>query len=231
MFHSWLPRLAGCLLFQGIEPDSLAQMLDCLKPQISEYAKNELIARAGEPLGGVGIVLDGSVVVSKENLAGNRVMMSVLETGELFGEMAAFSRRSVWPASVGAQTDCTVMFLPAARIVGHCDRVCTWHLQLTYNMLQVIAEKALTLHRKVEYLALGSLREKIGHFLLEQYQATGNTTFTLPLNRNELADFLNITRPSLSRELGRMRDDGIVYFYRASIRIRDLQALIAMVGE
>lgn len=231
MFQKWLSQLIDCMLFQGIEPEQLSLMLDCLKPQTNGYAKNTLIARAGEPLDGIGIVINGSVVVTQESLAGNRVILSALEAGELFGEMAAFSRRKVWPATVAAQTECNVMFLSAARIVGQCGNQCAGHRQLTFNMLQIIAEKALTLHRKVEYLALGSLREKIGHYLLEQYQATGNTTFSLPFNRNELAEFLNTTRPSLSRELGRMRDEGIVDFYRASIRIKDLKALIALGAE
>ena len=50
----------------------------------------------------------------------------------------------------------------------------------------------------------------------------------LPLKRNEMADFLNIARPSLSREMCRMRDEGIIDFHRESIKIKDPDALKSM---
>jgi CRP-like cAMP-binding protein len=92
-------------------------------------------------------------------------------------------------------------------------------------MLGIISEKALMLNRKVEYLAIKSMRAKISTFLLEQYKKTGKTTFMIPLNRNELADFLNVSRPSMSREMCRMKEEGIIDFHRASIRIINPDAL------
>lgn len=223
--QKWMDQLLKSVLFRGITADELLMMLDCLKPRLSGYRKNDLITVTGEYCDGVGIVLSGSAMVTKENLAGNRVIITVLEPGELFGEMVAFSSQKFWPATVVAQTTCEVMFLPPGKIVTGCSNLCASHRQLTVNMLRLLSEKALALHRKVEYLALGSLREKLCHFLLEQYRNTGETLFMLPLNRNELAEFLNTTRPSLSRELGRMRDEGLIEFYRSSVRIKDLSAL------
>ena len=92
-------------------------------------------------------------------------------------------------------------------------------------MLRIISEKALLLNRKVEYLAIKSLRGKICTYLLEQHQRTGMTTFMLPLKRCELADLLNVSRPSLSREMCKMRDEGIIDFHRSSIRIKNMEAL------
>ena len=93
------------------------------------------------------------------------------------------------------------------------------------NMLSVVSEKAINLNRKVEYLAMKSLRAKLSRFLLEQYKKAGKTMFVMPLNRSELSDFLNVSRPSLSREMCRMRDEGIIDFYRSSVQILDEEAL------
>ncbi|HYH02111.1 MAG TPA: Crp/Fnr family transcriptional regulator [Bacillota bacterium] len=228
MFQKWQEQLSGCRLFQTMLANELVLMLDCLKPKLSGFSKNDLITIAGEQFGGIGIVLSGSVVVTKENLAGNRVIMDILGPGELFGEMVAFSKHNVWPATIVAQNSCEVLFIPPEKIVGGCGNLCVAHRQLTVNMLRIVSDKAWALHRKVEYLALGSLREKISRFLLEQYRTTGKPLFMLPLNRNELAEFLNTTRPSLSREFCRMRDEGLIEFHRSSIRIKDIQTLSAL---
>ncbi|MFX4262913.1 Crp/Fnr family transcriptional regulator [Pelotomaculum propionicicum] len=220
--------MSKCELFRGITPDELNIVFGCLKPKVSSYEKNEWVAAAGEKFDGLGIVLSGEVVVAKENAAGSRVIMAVNGPGEMFGEMAAFSGEGVWPVTVSARTACTVMFLPAGKIVGNCERLCASHRQLVINLLEIVSGKALMLHRKLEYLAIKSLRGKVSSFLLEQYKRAGRATFMMPMKRNELADFLNVSRPSLSREMCRMRDEGVIEFHMESIKIKELESLRSM---
>jgi len=227
----WLNLLKTSDLFAQISDDELLVMLECIRPEIEQYSKNSFIALAGEPFRGIGIVLSGTVTVAKEDLSGNRSILSLLGPGEMFGEMAVFSGKKVWPATVVAQTDTTVFFLAPEKIVGNCARQCASHRHLILNMLKIISNKALILNKKLEYLSIKSVREKIGTFLLEQYAQTGQSTFMLPMNRNEMADFLNITRPSLSREMSRLRDEGIIDFHRSSIQLKDIEALRNMLGS
>jgi CRP-like cAMP-binding protein len=221
-------KLTKTKLFQDMNDEQIKVMLSCLQPEIEEYKKGEYITFAGEKYKGVGIILSGDVVVSKENAAGNRVIMDILSSGGMFGEMAAFGEKGLWPATVIAQGDCKVMFLPPEKIVGNCESSCISHRQLILNMLKIVSNKALNLNRKVEYLAIKSIRGKISNFLLEQYKKSGRTIFMLSLKRNELADFLNVSRPSLSREICRMRGEGIIDFHRSSFQIKDLEALKGM---
>jgi CRP-like cAMP-binding protein len=229
MNQEWLEVLAETPLFQGIAAADLGSVIECLKPELRHYQKNEALAIAGDPFLGVGILLAGQAEIVKENAAGNRSIMALLVPGELFGEMAAFSGFNQWPASVIAQEKSIACFLAPGRIVGTCERTCASHHALVLNMLRIISEKALMLNRKIEYLTIPSLRGKICAFLLEQQRRTGGQTFMLPMNRNELADFLNVSRPSLSRELGRMRDEGLIEFHRASLRIKDVERVRGMV--
>jgi CRP-like cAMP-binding protein len=126
---------------------------------------------------------------------------------------------------VVAQTHCSVVFLPPEKIIGICPRSCAGHQQLIRNMLGILSEKALLLNRKVDYLTIKSLRGKIATFLLEQGAIQGKTTFDLPLKRSDLADFLHVSRTALSRELGRMRDEGLFDFYLTSVKIQDREGL------
>jgi CRP-like cAMP-binding protein len=221
--------LAGTALFAGIDAATLSAMLGCLQPKIAVAAKNSFIAIEGEPFTGLGILLAGEAAVVKENVAGTRSMLTTLAAGDMFGEMVAFSALKTWPASVFAQSDCTVAFLPPQKITGTCPHACAGHQRLIRNMLLIVSEKALMLNRKVEYLTIRSMRAKIATYLLEQHKQIGKKTFVLPLKRNDLADFLNVSRTALSREMGRMRDEGLIEFFRSSVRIADTAALAKIV--
>ncbi len=217
--------LVSSPIFHDISPSQLDIMLDCLNPKINTYNKNSYIAVQGEPYTGLGILLSGEAAIIKESASGSRVIMTVIGPGDLFGEMIAFSPRKHWPASVFAQGTCSVMFLPPEKIIGECTHVCGGYKQLIKNMLVLLSTKALMLNQRVEYLAIKGMREKISIYLLEQYKINQKNTFVLPLKRNELADFLSVSRTALSRELGRMRDEGIIEFYRTSVKINNLAML------
>lgn len=212
-------------LFKGIEPQELDLVLKCLKPKVGQYKKNEPIVLTGDSFNEFGLILKGEALVIKENSAGKRIMMTILKPGDLFGEMIAFSTYSIWLASVETQRDCIVLFISNDKILGQCEHACPWHNKLIANMLKIISEKALLLNKKVEYLAIKSIRKKICTFLLEQYNKTGQTTFMLPMKRGELADFLNVSRPSLSRELSRLRDEGLLEYHLSSVRIINLEQI------
>lgn len=217
--------LMSSSLFTGISICGLENMMNCLQPNLSAYKKNSYITLEGDPFTGLGVLLTGEAAVIKENMAGSRNIMAILRSGDIFGEMIAFSGKRHWPATVFAQTDCSVIFLLPDKITGKCTNACEGHAQLINNMLSILSEKALLLNRKVEYLSLGSMRGKISTYLLEQHQSTEKNVFNLPLNRNDLADFLNVSRTALSREMGRMRDEGLIEFYRSSVKINNIDAL------
>ncbi|HWQ43751.1 MAG TPA: Crp/Fnr family transcriptional regulator [Desulfosporosinus sp.] len=212
-------------LFYGIEKEDIRTMLNCLKPRVCSYNKNEYIVTGGDVYESLGIMLKGEATVIKENAVGNRIVMTLLKQGDIFGEIIAFSSQLTWPATVQAQEICEVLFFPRGGIVSECDRMCPWHRSLIRNFLRIISERALMLNKKIEYLTIKSMRGKISTYLLEQYKRTGDENITLPLNRNELSDFLNVSRPSMSREMCKMRNEGVIDFHLTAFRILDLEAL------
>jgi CRP-like cAMP-binding protein len=225
MFEKYVDMLSKISLFQDITKEDITVMLNCIKPKISQFKKNDLIAISGDEFKSVGIVIAGKAVVVKENAAGNRMFMTNLNPGDMFGEMAVFSGKSILPSTVQAQDKCTVLFLPGEKIIGECKNLCPWHRTLIRNMFKIISNRALVLNKHVEYLNIKNLRGKISTFLIEQYKKSGKSTFKLPLKRNELAEFLNVSRPSLSREMCHMRDEGLIDFNRSSFHIKDVEGL------
>lgn len=225
MVSTYYKVISHCPLFKQMGEKDIIGLLKCLTVKLCEYKKNDYVAITGAPFEGIGIVLKGQVSVSKENAAGVRVMMTVLAPGEMFGEMVAFSKHAAWPATVQALKNSQVLFLSSDKLVNTCTTVCSRHNAVIRNMLEIISTRALLLNKKVEYLTIKSMRGKISTYLLEQYNKSGKMTFMLPLKRNELAEFLNVSRPSMSREMARMRDEQIIDFNMASIKILDLARL------
>lgn len=225
MLEQYLPVIQEAALFEAIAPGDLLNMLDCINPKVKDYSKDENITLAGQKAEGIGLILGGEATLSKETVSGDRVILHKIKPGDMFGEMLAFSNQENWPATVQADSAAKVMFLPSEKIVGHCGNTCSWHQQLVVNLLRLVSNRALILNRKVEYLTIKGMRARLCTYLLEQMKQSKSKTFSLNMNRNELADFLNVSRPSMSRELGRMRDEGLIDFHLSAIRIMDENAL------
>jgi CRP-like cAMP-binding protein len=225
MYDRYFKSLVKIPLFQNIPPDQLQTMLLCLNPIIRHYGKGEIIVLAGDVYNGVGIVLSGSVMITKENAAGTRQIMGFSHMGDMFGEIAAFSSDNLWPATVYAHEHSAVMFLPPALIVGECSKMCPSHRTMIVNLLHLVSERAMRLNRKIQYMSIKTIKGKISHYLIELYRKTGSLTLMLPVKRNELADFFNVSRPSLSREMGLMKEEGLIDFHMSSVRILNLSGL------
>lgn len=218
-------------LFQGVDEEGLIKMMDCLTPRIKIFRKSDYIITAGDPLEHIGIILEGVATLSHESFDGNRNVISSLKPGDLFGEMYAFSSQKRWPVTVQADERSKVFFLPRMKIVNNCSRMCPWHHTLIENFLKTISETMLRLHKKVEYLMIKSMRGKISAYLLDQHRLSGALVLTLPLNRNQMADYLNVSRPSMSRELGKMKKEGIIDYHLNTFRIHNLETLIRMSAQ
>ena len=212
-------------LFRNIDDESLGIMLDCLNPRMKKYRQREVIVSYGQPFTGIGIIAGGRVALTKEQYSGNRIIMGFLGSGNIFGEMIAFSDSRTWPVTVISQEDSIVLYLPPDRITTTCSNVCASHTTLIMNMLGILSNRALMLNRKIEHISAKGIRGKISSYLLDLLRESKSNAINIPMKRHELADYLNIPRPSLSRELGLMRDERIIYFEGSRVTVNDAERL------
>ena len=211
MINKWILKLESHPLFKGIPADEIERLFDCLGFRVKTFSKGEFIAREGEPIKHIGIVLLGEVMVHRESATGERIILTRLKEDGMFGEVAAYTK-GVWTASAVTTKDSEVLLFSPGAIFSLCPKACDTHQILTKNMLHIVSHKALVLHEKVEMLSLKSIRKKVCRYLLLRYESTQKKSFTIPLKRQELADYLQVTRPSLSRELMAMKDDGLINY-------------------
>jgi len=221
--EKFLKILKKVPLFYGIQEQEIFDMLSCLGAQIKTYNKGETIFRAGENVSTVGIVLSGSVQIILEDVLGNRNIISAAYPGELFVEAFSCSETDKLPASVIVPETSEIMFINYKRIIQTCSSACRFHAKMIANMLKDIAEKNVMLNQKIECMSKRTTRDKLLAYLSAQAQKAGSVRFTIPFNRQELADYLCVDRSAMSNELSKLKEEGIVDFERSHFKISSLK--------
>ena len=201
-------------LFLGIRPEDMDAMLGCIGYHVREYKKGEIIAFEAETINHVGLVMKGSVDMIKEDVWGNRTMLLRSYAEDVFGETFACGEDSLSVVTFVAAEDSKVMFLSFCRVMHTCTHACVFHQTLIENMVRIIARKNRELMRKIEVVSKKTLREKILAYLSIQSQTQGASRFEIPLGRVEWAEYLCADRSALTRELSKMKDEGLIDYQR-----------------
>lgn len=209
MNPQYLKNLQCCPLFAGVSPDELNAILDCLQARVMRADRGQTVFHEGEPAEQVGIVLSGWVQIVREDYFGNRSIIGRAEPGQLFGEAFACAGTDM-RASVIAAEDSEIMLVNCRKVLTLCKNSCSFHNTIIYNLLQIVARKNLMLSGKLEILSRRSTREKLMQYLLQEATSTGCSEFTIPYDRQGLADFLGVERSALSAEISKMRADQLI---------------------
>ena len=202
--------LQGCPLFAGIDAGDLGALLDCLGAHSFSVGKGQTVMAEGTPARYVGIVLDGCVQIESVDFYGNRSILTQATAGELFGESFACANAPQMPVSAVAVADSRVMLIDCQRITTGCSNACGFHSRLIGNLLQIVATKNLQLNRKIQITGKRTTREKLMAYLLEQAKAQGSNRFTIPFDRQALADYLQVERSAMSAEISKLRREGVL---------------------
>ena len=197
-------------LFRGITEDEAASMLDCLGAFEKQYEKGGAIFRAGETTQNIGLVLSGSVNIESGDVWGNRSILGRAEVGQIFAETYACIPGEPLLVSAAAAERCEILFLNASRLLTTCSSSCPCHSRLIRNLLQLTAQKNLALSRRILHTSSKTIRGRLLSYLSEQAQVNGGLRFSIPFNRQQLADYLNVDRSAMSAELSKMRAEGLI---------------------
>ena len=210
----FFPILRSSSLFSGVSEEELAAMLSCLDTRIEAFPKEAFVLRTGDTVESIGIVLSGSVLVIQEDIWGNRNILSKAGPAQTFAAAFACAPGSILNVSVIADTPTTVLFLNVKRILHVCPSACSHHSRIIRNLLTDLAEKNLRFSEKLTHMGQRTTRAKLMSYFSAEAQRLGTYEFDIPFSRQQLADYLAVERSGLSLELGKMRDEGLLDFYK-----------------
>lgn len=215
--------LARCPLFAKTTEAQIESMVDCLSAKRRDFSAKSMIYPQGTEAYQLGIVLCGDVDVIQEDFWGNQNMVARLTPGQLFAESFALAQISRLPVSVMTHRDSSVLLLDYRRILHTCENTCPHHERLIANLLAIVAQKNVYLTQKMDIVTKKTIRDRLIAYLSIEAKRANSPRFSLPYDRQALADYLSVDRSALSRTLGEMRAEGLLDFSKNIFELKDTQ--------
>lgn len=204
-------------LFENVQNSEVLELLKCIGIKTKVFKKNAYILRSGSKIDYLAVILGGNAVMSKTDSFGKQTVIEKLKMNDIFGHNIVCCGLDKSPVDVVAENECEVLFLPFEKVVTPCEKLCPYHLQLIKNVMKMISKRNSLLNDKIDIIGQKTTRDKI-MALLETYH-NGQRVFSIPYTREEMAKFLCVDRSAMSRELCRMRDEGILKFSKNHFEI------------
>ncbi len=206
--EQYLFVLRNSPFFQGMTDEEILSVLHCVSAVTLQKEKDSYIFRVGDSAQVMGLVLSGSVLCVQEDLWGHRNIVDRIGVGECFAEPFAATPGAVLNMSVVAAEDSEIMLLNIERFMQTCPTACAHHGRLIRNLVSVMARKVLTLGSKITHMGKRNTREKLLSYLSAESMRQGKLSFTIPYDRQQLADYLCVERAAMSVELSKLQKEG-----------------------
>ena len=197
--------LQSFMLFYGMSDEEIKAALLVLYAEEKNYKKNDLILVAGNVTDRLGLVMAGSVRIESNDMWGNRTILGNVGAGQLFAETYALLEDEPLLVDVSANENCRILFFK----VGSLKK-----LKLVSNLLMISAHKNLHLSGRSFHTSPKTIRGRVMAYLNSVSLRNGSKEFDIPFDRQQLADYLNLERSALSKELGRMQKEGIIHTHK-----------------
>lgn len=197
-------------LFRDISAEEIEQIIGAKQAFVRVYKKRSLIISAGETTGVFGFILNGKVNIERYDLFGNANMLAHVGAGDIFAETYACIPEEKLMVNVLAGEDCQILFIDMEKILRLPSAEFTYKDKLIRNLLILSSKKNLTLSRKIFHTSAKTIRNRVLSYLTDQAVLNKSRAFSIPLDRQQLANYLNVERSALSNELGKMSRDGLI---------------------
>lgn len=208
----YIPILKRTRMFSGVSEEEIGAMLSCLQARLCTYKKGEYVLRQGERIDNIMVLVEGKLHIQHDDYWGNRSIINMISTGEMFGEAYSAPESGAIINDVLAVEDSAVIYFDVNKVITVCQTACKFHSIVIHNLFFAISEKNRKLIQKLGYMSKRTTREKLTAYLSDEAKRQNSSTFSIPFNRQQLADFLSVDRSAMSNELCKMRDEGKIKF-------------------
>lgn len=216
MQHNWKifsQSLERCPMFNNIDEKEIIEFLECSGAYIKEFAKGQVIISQGDKIDKIGIMLCGKAQAVKISVGGNEILAAKILNGQMFADLLAASEGNESPVTIKALESSKACFIPWKSVLFRCEKNCTRHTTILENLIIIFSHKFFELFDRIDCLTARKLEDKI-ITLLEKNKKPNNNIIILPFDREGMANYLGIDRSALSRELSKMKKDGIIRYYK-----------------
>ncbi len=207
--------------FKGLSVENLVKLSSCLKMRCRKYKKGEAIMLRGSVARQFGIVLNGKVEIQSVDVWGNKSILSIVEQGELFAETYSCLDEQPLLVDVIAEEDCQILFISTERLLNPCDKPCGNHMLLIKRLLIICAAKNIALSNRMFDTSSKTIRGRLDSYFSRMVTLQGSNDITIPFDRQQLADYLGVDRSALSKELSKMKSEGLLDYKKNRFIIKN----------
>lgn len=215
--------LSKTVLFRDTSPEEIQTLLGCLSAESKQFSRGSVIYHAGDIISSIGLVLSGSVSIENDDVWGNKSILDKVGPGQVFAETYACVPGAPLMISVVAAETVEILFLDMGRVLNICSNACGFHSKLVRNLLAISSQKNLNLSRRIFHTSSKSIRGRLLSYLSFQSTQCGSRDFTIPFNRQQLADYLSVDRSAMSNELSKMQRDGLLKVDRSHFTLLGIE--------
>lgn len=212
--------LKSTFLFNSFDEDEIIKLLKNNTLRISNYDKDEVLFLCDTPCRELNIILSGEIDLQQNDASGNTLTLASLHSSNMFGENLLFGTNNIYPVDVISKSKSTIISVKKSDV----SNLLKTNFDFTLSFLGLLSNKAQLLNKKIRQVSLKSLREMLIDFILVEKEKQSSNTISLNMTKQALADSLGVQRPSLSRELIKMKNEGLIDFDRKTIKILNLDA-------
>lgn len=203
------------LLFKRVNDEELAYYFKNIKYTLKTFKKGEIIAQEDEKCVAISLVLNGEVNIERIYPSGNGIVMKKVSCGDVFGEALIFSKKTTYPATIICRKDCEILYLKKEEV----KKLFSFNDKILENFLMLLSDKVVMLNNKIKSISLKSVKQKVVDYILQECINQKSNIIKLKSSKEEIASFIGVPRPSLSRELIKLRDENLIKFNRNTIEI------------
>ena len=216
--ENMLSILKRGLLFRNMDDSEILEALGTMCAHRRIYPKRSLVIRDGDAMNQVGVILSGNLHLFHIDANENSNLMENLGIGESIGLLNAVGG---YRLHISAETteETEILFLNVSQLLRQNVLTAPVQIRVLQNLTLAVAQQAHRLTRKLEDSIRRSTRERLQDYLSDQFHKAGSRTFSIPLNRQDLADFLFVDRSAMSNELCKMRDEGLLKFDKSKFEL------------
>ena len=215
--EQYLPSLKSSVLFSFEDDKQIYDALDLLEPEILIYDKGDFIHRSYEPMKKFGFVLSGAVHVCSDDIDGNRIIMAEVQPGFTFGESICYLGIEACPVYAVSFVDTSVLWLSVKELYSNVADETVNEMQKRFTSL--LASRTLAMNSRIQILSKLSIREKLLEYFNVLSSVSKNKEFIVPFNREDMATFIGVNRTALSRELSKMKNEGLIEFKKNHFKL------------
>ena len=214
-------KIRDTIIFKGMTENEIIDALRGLNAITKRYEKGSTILCAGSTTGSMGLVLEGSVTIENNDFWGNKTILGYVGKNEFFAETYGILSDEPMLVDVVANEDCRIVFLAIAILRSDIFQNEAWASKIVSNLLMISTQKNLALSGRSFHISHKTVRARVMSYLNSESIRKGKMAFNIPFNRQQMADYLNLDRTALSKELGRMRKDGRIDFHKNHFKIQE----------